>query len=354
MNKFYFCTYFDWNYSDKGLALYESLERHIQSFTIFILCLDDMTYSALCGLYLPSAVLIPLNKLESRDLAFFKTKKTRSLIEYYFTLTPVLLLDILKNFMDIDILTYLDADLYFFGSPEAAYEEMGNNSILIIEHRFPEILQNREKYGIYNVGFLSFRNDENGAECIKWWREKCIDWCFDRLEDERFADQKYLDKWPQLFPKVKILKHKGVNVAPWNVINYKFHLGPSREYYVDEKPLLIYHFHGLKKLFQYNNIQIFDMNLCNYKIKNINVVDGFSILKSMHHDYLSHLDKCYKKIENSYNIPFSKKILLRNQGLKGDSKVSQVLNFFRMSGGTLIYYTKKLRCRDIIFLDKKK
>jgi lipopolysaccharide biosynthesis glycosyltransferase len=203
---YYFCTYFDKNYLDKGLALYHSLSVHCQPFKLWILCLDDEVYRKLNGMKLPSVTLISIAGFEWEDTKLAEAKKNRSLIEYYFTCTPSLILKVMETNREIDILTYLDADLYFFSSIEPLYKEMVGYSILIVEHRFPPHLHHLEKYGIYNVGLLSFRNDRNAMVCLQWWRDRCLEWCYDRLEDGKFADQKYLNDWLERFSLVRVLK----------------------------------------------------------------------------------------------------------------------------------------------------
>ena len=293
MTEYHFCTYFDRNYCEKGLALYQSIEKNIGSFKIYILCLDEETYAILNSLDLQSAELIQLKDLEYRDVLFYNSKQTRSLIEYYFTCTPVFILDILNQHPEISIITYLDADTYLFGSVEPAYEEMAEKSILIVEHRFPECLQRYIKFGRFNIGYLSFRNNDEGKGCLQWWRTKCIEWCYDYLDGDRFADQKYLDQWPNLFLDLKILDHKGINIAPWNVLNYCFSKDTSGQYFVDDIPILLIHFHGIKELFTFPLLVGYDIDLSN-KIGNYRFYDigGHGVLQEIYRNYLLHLLKC--------------------------------------------------------------
>jgi hypothetical protein len=236
-----YCTYFDSRYLTRGLALWESLSRHCAPFELHALCLDDAAYDALVALALPSLVPLRLAELEAADPELLRVKPSRSTIEYYFTLTPSLTLHILRGGRDV---TYLDADLFFFDSIEPLFDEFGGASIGIIRHRFPPALAELEQWGVFNVGCVIFRNDANGRACLEWWRERCLEWCYDRIEGDRFADQKYLDRWPSLFEGVKVLEHRGANVAPWNAGGSDFRDGGG--VLVDGAPLLFYHFHGLR------------------------------------------------------------------------------------------------------------
>jgi hypothetical protein len=242
---YHFCTYFDHRYLPRALALYRSLARHARPFVLYALCMDDEARDTLLGLGLEGLRVISLREFEEGDAALAAARGNRSLIEYYFTCTPSLPLYVLDHFPGIDVVTYLDADLYFYGSPAPLYDELGNGSVLIIGHRFAEHLREREAHGLYNVGYLSFRNDGPGRECLRWWRERCLEWCYDRLEDGRYADQKYLDEWPRRFPGVVVLRHKGANLAPWNVSRYRLRRAAG-SVTVDAQPLVFYHFHFLK------------------------------------------------------------------------------------------------------------
>jgi len=243
----HFCTYFDQRYLIRGLTLYHSLRAHAVPFKLWVLCFDDLTYEILSGLNLPDLKPVSLKEFEQDDEALLAAKQNRSLVEYYFTCSPSWPLYLLNSFPEIDLITYLDADLFFYSSPSPIFDELGDRSILIIGHRFPERLRAKEIYGIYNVGLLSFRNSEQGRECLEWWRASCLEWCHDYPEGGRFADQKYLDDWPTRFEQVVVLQNKGAGLAPWNWMNYKIQTKNGRML-VDGQPLIFYHFHALKIL----------------------------------------------------------------------------------------------------------
>lgn len=243
-----FCTYFDENYLTRGLALYESLQRHAGHFELWVLCMDDASFTALEQLGLPGIRAVPLSDFERDDEPLRAAKGSRSKIEYYFTCTSSLPLYVFGRHPEVQLITYLDADLFFFADPEPVFEEIGDASVALTPHRFPPALRDRERYGIYNVGWISFRRDKTGVECLTWWRDRCIEWCHDREEGGRFADQKYLDDWPARFPNVVVLAQKGANLAPWNVGNYRLRPSASGGVTVDGDPLIFFHFHALKRI----------------------------------------------------------------------------------------------------------
>ena len=54
---------------------------------------------------------------------------------------------------------------------------------------------------------FSFRNDPNGLDALRWWTERCLEWCYS--EPEHFGDQRYLQEWPTSRPGVHVLRHPG-------------------------------------------------------------------------------------------------------------------------------------------------
>ncbi|MGQ9661507.1 MAG: hypothetical protein ACUVWX_04110 [Kiritimatiellia bacterium] len=245
----YFCTYFDRNYLPQGLVLYESLRRVCRdSFVLWVLCFDRETHAALRRLQLPQVQLISEDEFEQNDTPLLKARSDRTRIEFYWTCTPSLLLYLFGRQQAIELLTYLDADLWFYSDPQCLFDEMGKHSILVTEHRYSEQCTSfAELYGRFNVSLLAFRRGEVAFSCLKWWRERCLESCRSQPTEGQFGDQKYLDDWPTLFPGVKVLDHKGAGLAPWNLARYRV-VKRGKRLYVDEVPLIFYHFHGFRML----------------------------------------------------------------------------------------------------------
>ena len=243
----HFCTYFDHRYLSRGLAMYHSLSDHCPSARLWVLCLSDECYRVIAHLDSPRIIPIALEDFEREDDELRKAKTNRSPVEYYFTCTPSLPQWVLNHDPNVDLITYVDSDLYFFSDPEPIFQEMSDRSIAIIPHRFSPRLRWMERTGIYNVGWLSFRRDADALACLTWWRNRCIEWCYDLVEADRYADQKYLDQFPLLFRNLKIIEHKGANLAAWNLRNYRLH-ERTGTLCVDDQPVVFYHFQGLRKI----------------------------------------------------------------------------------------------------------
>ena len=223
--------------------------------------MNDPAYEALQNLDLPGIYPIRLRDFEEGDAPLAVAKSNRGLIEYYFTCTPSLPLYILRENPSVEMITYLDSDLFFFSDPAVLFDEFGDNSVGIIGHRFPPALKASEVFGLYNVGFLIFRRDAAGMACLNWWRDRCNEWCYDHLDNGRFADQKYLDSWARMFPGVVELRHKGANLAPWNLANYRI-TRKDGKVMVDEQELIFFHFHGFKPITRI----VYTLNFEDYQI----------------------------------------------------------------------------------------
>lgn len=242
----HYCTYFDSVYAPRGLIMIGSLFRHQPDAIVHVLCLDDDCADILAAVapQIPRVRPIRLEELEKHDPELAATKGNRSKIEFYFTCTPCLPSYVLAQNPDIADITYLDADLYFYQSPQLIFDEIGDKSIAITPHKFSPAHKPSERYGIFNVAWITWRNDEIGRKCLADYRRNCIEWCYDREEDGKFGDQKYLDSWPEDYGSVAILDHKGINVALWNVENYDITVKDG-VIHVDEQPLILFHFHAV-------------------------------------------------------------------------------------------------------------
>lgn len=288
MTHYYLCTLFDKNFLARGLALYDSLIEWCPNFTLWILCMDEESYEILQRLELRNVKLLRLSQVEDDNL--LAVRSTRTPVEYCWMFSSSLPLFLLKQNPNIEMITYLDADMYFYTSPDEIYREFKNNSIMIIPHRFSKKNIYRKKMsGIYNVGMMIFRNDEQGIICLEWWKDRCIEWCYNRYEDGKLGDQLYLNDWPTRFRNVCILENLGADVAPWNIDSYIFRLYNNMIIGTDNSskkifPLIFYHFHGL-------NIYL---NKCGgIKAYPITVYE-----KHIYNIYLKALQKAYDKIRH--------------------------------------------------------
>jgi hypothetical protein len=248
---FHFATYFDRNYLSRGLVLYHSIKENLDDFELYVLCLDQYTlqYFRQGANNFPEIKIISLEEIESEDRELEFSKRNRSLIEYYFTLSPCLPLYLLQKYQ-LSHICSLDADIMFYSSPKPLFDYLNAYSIVITPHKFSKQIVSFEEYGTYNVSFQIFKNDKTGLNCLQKWRKQCIEWCFDILDakNNRYADQKYLDEWLCLYPnKVKPLDDDISGLAPWNINNFSLTY-KNKTFFSNRQKLIFYHFHSFKIL----------------------------------------------------------------------------------------------------------
>lgn len=273
-----YCTLFDRNYITRGLALYGSLLRHRKEFKLVVLCLDGTTLDVLTTLALPNLELVPMSVLEESDPELRRARTQRTMVEYYFTCKPVLMKFIAES-SDARWITYLDSDLFYFSDPLSLEREYAGCSVALTPHRFPERLSERNQFGRFNAGWVSASCSEEGRRFIDWWRARCIEWCRLEVQDDRFGDQKYLDRVPALFSDVAVLDHGGANLAPWNLDGRNIYQSEDG-LAVDGKPLVFFHFHGVRKVLG----KLYDSGLREYQVPL-----SAQLLKNLYQPYLAKL-----------------------------------------------------------------
>src|SRR4030042_671038 len=300
-NKKYICTYFDYNYLPRGLALYYSVKRYNADFDFFVLAFDDQTYDYLKNLKEGNLKLISITDYNS----YFNTsaEKFADKKQYFFSATPNLCIYIIEKNPDIDMLLYLDADVYLFNSLEPLYEEFGDSSIAYTPHRVNPFLRIFVKhYGKFNIGVNLFRNSETGLKCLRDWKDDCDSWYPGKpgYPLKFLSDQIFLDSWAEKYPDIRIIENPGVNLVYWNAANYSLSK-KENTYYVNNTPLIIYHFSSLRKVNDktWNTYSIYGLLSINGTIREIfidyiNHIESFG-LNNGTHERLDHKENLKKR-----------------------------------------------------------
>lgn len=249
-----FCTLFNSSYLSRGVAMYLSLEKHCDNFHLFVYAFDDKCFQYLKAQNYKYLTVISLADFENEEL--LRVKKERTAAEYCWTCSSSTIYHAITSFK-LDNCTYVDADMLFYSNPRVLIDEMGSNSVLITAHRYTKEYDQSEVSGKYCVQFMTFKNTIEGIKVLEWWKNSCIEWCYARVEEGKFGDQKYVDEFQKRFTGVHELKHLGGGVAPWNVQQYDFEningkIVGTEKTTNKQFDIVFFHFHGLK--FYHNNI----------------------------------------------------------------------------------------------------
>lgn len=238
-----YTTYFDQRYLAFALITLRSIRKHDPQAEIFALCFDRVAFDVIAGLGDHKIIAVSTDSVHEYQphLALLTKEGRRARLPMYATHKPVMPLYTMVTWPHLAAVAHVDADACFYSSPQPLYDEIGGASIALSPHRFAPAWKRSEEFGIYNAGFIYWRNDAEGRRCLEEYRTDCYNWCEPSPQpDGRFMNQGYLTFWPKRYSNVHVIRHPGVNLSWWNVAAHKLERGPVVR--VDGQPLIFYHF----------------------------------------------------------------------------------------------------------------
>ncbi len=251
----------------QAIACFLSLYKNMDNFKVYILCVDEKCYEFLKEINSDKIVLVTIAELNREDL--LAIKDSRKLNQYCWTLKPGFIKHIFTLDDSINRVTYIDSDLFFYQNPNVIFENQPDASVLLssgeiflpmYSKEFNQTMQTLT--GNFNSGFISFKKDINGLQCVNWWDKMCVDSCTSNPEDNKFGDQKYLDDMPFLFNNVYEITTQGINIGHWNYLKYKFTVS-NDNVMVNNNKLIFYHFSGFRIISKYDIRQVHEEDRVN-------------------------------------------------------------------------------------------
>lgn len=234
----HYCTVFDAQYLPQGLALYESLMRHSSiPFKLDVLSLDSECERIMRALALPNVYVHSEDRFVVA-MHLEEVRINRTYREWCWSTASQLCEYVMKS--GTSEVTYIDADCVAYSDTEVAFKEIGNRSIAIALHRLIPPKKHLEVNGIYNVGWVTFRNTPSGYACLSKWAKQVRERCSAEIG---CGDQLYLDEFAlDHGDNVCVFQNIGINAAPWNIGNWAVTEGPC----VDGTPIVTFHAHEFK------------------------------------------------------------------------------------------------------------
>lgn len=177
---------------------------------------------------------------------------SHSLTELSTALKPLTALQILTR-PECDRLLYFDPDVVLFSGLDDLLGELNETSFVLTPHLLrpelaPEAVADNElcslRHGVFNLGFLGVRDVTEGHAFLRWWRDRCMAYCWGDWRDGSFLDQKWMNFAPVFFDGGRILKSPRFNVAPWNLTQRELTGTFDDGFRVNGEPLGFYHFTG--------------------------------------------------------------------------------------------------------------
>lgn len=240
---FVFCTYFNSEFLDRGIALIESGRKWHPQVPWAILCMDTKVEQILQEQFGTAVHLTAIRELEDVYPDLPRIKKHRSIWEYILTCRCHYIEYLVMS--DVRVLVCLDGDFYFFGELRVPFSS--EYEVMITPHHFSERLASFLQYGKFNAGFTVFKKGDRSHKILRKWCQDCLDSCSSVAKGIHYTDQKYLDQWEGK-EGVYILEDTTIHAAPWNQQSYPVTMQNHRPY-VEDKPLCLFHFHGLREFY---------------------------------------------------------------------------------------------------------
>ncbi len=238
-----FCSISTYSHLSKVFALAESLLSSDLPF--YVLAIDFQIDQVRHEWNTPKNIhWLFLQDVSSAEISFFKHKYSQNSDEFRWSLKPILLKQLCKEF---DQVCYLDNDLYFLQNPNILFEKFENHRILLTPHFYPSSPDVRGanwfeanfQVGVYNAGFIGVRKD--ASDFLDYWINTCRYDVRKSYFRGLFDDQKYLDVVPAFFQQVYIHLVPTWNFAGWNdwYPNVKM---IDNQLYIDKEKVLFIHF----------------------------------------------------------------------------------------------------------------
>ena len=233
-------------YLDRALILQETIKRFHPDWIFTLVLVDEVTESREVYDFLAEFEHIILAK----DLGipqFENWIRKFSVVEAC-TAIKGFALEFLLGYGD-DVL-YLDPDIAVFNDLSELHELLKTKSVVLTPHildpesDYSAIIDsevNALKHGIFNLGFIAVSCTPEGNRFAHWWAWRLYDFCVEDFHKGLFVDQKWLNLAPAIFEDVSIWKHKGANLASWNISQRTLE-EDTGNLLVDGTPLLFLHF----------------------------------------------------------------------------------------------------------------
>lgn len=209
-----FCTISTKSHIPNVLALYESLNKYNQNIHLNVCVIDSKLNEKRRYKNLEICTLNQLSENKIGKAIIKKYKQNSDKMRW--GLKPVFM-DFLITKKKYDEVIYVDNDIFFFGDYNFLFKLLDNNSVILTPHWrdfMSKGIGTILKDGFFNAGFIGC--NKNGLKAIRWWGNCCL---YNMEKDYLkglYDDQRYLDLIPLIFKDVKIIEHKGCNVASWN------------------------------------------------------------------------------------------------------------------------------------------
>ncbi len=222
--QYHFCTIITPNYLCYALALHESLIEHNDCAVLHVLLCPNGTEDQSRKYASDSLRFYYSDDLCTEGTAKALSDKYHGKYEdgFRWAMKSVMLTYLLTK-EDCDKVFFVDCDIFFFDDYTFLFDELDDCAMIVSPHWKPYSEPGKDKTfiyeelfynGMFNAGFVGV--SQNGLDHLDWWARACLFNCYKDITNGFFVDQTHLTVLQAHFDDVKILKHRGCNVAHWN------------------------------------------------------------------------------------------------------------------------------------------
>jgi glycosyltransferase involved in cell wall biosynthesis len=150
---------------------------------------------------------------------------------------------------------YFDPDIEVYRSLEPVTRPLDDADVVLTPHTTDPIpldgFQPDElvllRAGTYNLGFIGVARTNAALAMLNWWADRLERYCVNDVSAGLFTDQKWIDLVPGMLDRVAIVRHRGCNVAYWNLHGRRIDPDDPRRLMTGEQ-IVFYHFSGFDVL----------------------------------------------------------------------------------------------------------
>ncbi len=236
---------------------------------------------------------------------------------------------------------YLDPDLKIYDRFTEVEEALLTNNIVATPHfgspiddgKFPSEID-FALFGLYNLGFLAVKNTPETVRFLEWWHERLMKYCYTHIEKGMFTDQIWINYAPLFFDGFYILKHKGYNIANWNLYERRLSIENDIVFVNNTEKL---------KFFHYSHYVFSDPYRIS-KSQNRHTIEEFPVLKELITEYQAMLIE-NRNAEYSAIIPVYKEMY---EEQKRKEEVQRIKNLPKISLPRKIFSKMKPFLRKLL------
>ena len=268
------------NHLAHAKTMANSFMAYHPEYSLYIVLVDSVDNRFDLSLFSPYNI-IEISKLGIPDFVDFTQRYT--VIELNCAVKSFAAQYLFREFSP-DILLYIDSDTLIFNNLKTVESYLIESGIVLTPHYTTPLpldgLLPRERdilrSGLYNAGFMGFRNTEVTHRFLAWWSGHMKTECHYNFEEGMGVDQNWLNWVPLLYEGVYLANDPGLNVAYWN-LHERLLSVKDGQYFVNEvHPLLFLHISG----YHFNQPNQLSRH------QNRHHLSSFPILQSLLQDYI--------------------------------------------------------------------